>query len=111
MEFLKTLQNAAEIPDGNFSGYFWFSDSVEVELIENKPIEKERLFISQIPFVIEANFFCSKRNLSVSVKNVDGVYYYNLIDLNKVSSEFKSSRVYKSVVGRPFYLPQNLERI
>ena len=74
-----------EIPTGNFDGYYWFSDQSKPELIFDLGIDKTKF--TQLPFVIEANFYSKELNQSVQIKNIDGKYHCAIIDLSNCEFE------------------------
>ncbi len=74
-----------EIPAGNFEGYYWLSDKSKPELIFNKEIDKTKF--SQLPFVVEANFYSEKMEKSIQIKNIDGEYKCAIIDLSDCEYE------------------------
>ena len=79
----------ANIPKGNYQGYYWLSDSQKPELHENKPIDPLLFEQGKVPFVVEANFFCATKMISIQVKNRDGICHIAQIDVSDMN-EIKS---------------------
>ncbi|MEM6767953.1 MAG: TIGR04423 family type III CRISPR-associated protein [Bacteroidota bacterium] len=104
MNFIQKLTNATDIPTGKYSGYYWYSDSVEVEVVEEKSIDPG--IFTKLPFVVEANFFQADKMISISVKHVDGVYYFSQVNLDPGSDYHVNKHVYESVIGKPILLHQ-----
>ena len=71
--------NIEDIPTGNFDGYYWYSNKPKPEIINNTEIVKSKL--TQLPFVIEANFYSRETETSIQIKNIDGKYDIAIIDL------------------------------
>ena len=71
--------NIEGIPNENFEGYYWFSNKPKPEIIRNEKIDKNKF--TQLPFVVEANFYSKETETSVQVKNIDGEYHIAIIDL------------------------------
>ena len=73
-----TLQ---DIPsDVPFEGYYWYSNAQKPQLITDEPIQPG--WFTELPFVIEANFYSKEQHLSIQVRCVDGQYQVARIDLN-----------------------------
>ncbi|MDF1573308.1 MAG: TIGR04423 family type III CRISPR-associated protein [Bacteroidales bacterium] len=81
-----------EIPDLVYEGYYWYSDREKPELLKDEKITAG--IFTKIPFIIEANFYSKEKNISVSVKNIDGEYLITLCDLEKVDKKNYDTRVY-----------------
>lgn len=67
------IKSIQDIPDYRYEGYYWYSDSQAPQVILDERIDKSKF--TEIPFVIEANFFARKENVSIQVRNIDGQYY------------------------------------
>ncbi|GAB4407722.1 MAG: hypothetical protein OHK0039_10300 [Bacteroidia bacterium] len=89
-----------DIPaDVNFEGYYWYSNSPKPEIITDEPIHPD--WFTELPFVVEANFYARGQQLSVQVRHVDGQYQVALIDLGLAD---------KSLTGEPkTYLGHDLD--
>jgi CRISPR type III-associated protein (TIGR04423 family) len=73
-----------DIPtDVNFEGYYWCSNEQNPEIIIDEPIQLA--WFTDLPFVIEANFYSSDAKLSLQVRHVDGQYQVARIDLSQTS--------------------------
>ena len=77
--------NITEIPEGNFEGYYWYSNKTKPEIINSKKIDKKKF--TQLPFVIEANFYSKETETSIQIKNLDGNYHIAIIDLKDCKVE------------------------
>ena len=76
--------NIEDIPEGNFDGYYWYSNKTKPEIISKKKIDKNKF--TQLPFVIEANFYSNETETSIQIKNIDGKYHIASIDLKSCKS-------------------------
>jgi CRISPR type III-associated protein (TIGR04423 family) len=91
MEYFE-LNNIREIPDLNYQGYYWLSNEDKpVEILNNK---LDKSVFKDLPFVVEANFYAVKEQISISVKNVDGKYHIYQYNLKDVSIERRSDITY-----------------
>ena len=71
-----------QIPDNiNFEGYYWYSNAKTPETIHKATIDKS--WFTDLPFVIEANFYAREEQVSIQIKNIDGQYHVARIDLNE----------------------------
>ena len=71
-----------EIPDFDFEGYYWYSNERRPKRVLGGKIDQS--IFSDLPFVIEANFFSKKENVSIQVKNIDGDYYILQFNLSSI---------------------------
>ncbi len=74
-----TTIHIPSLPAGNFEGYYWYSNADKPELHLSGTIDAA--IFTDMPFVIEANFYDKDQQISVSVRNFDGQYHivqYNL---------------------------------
>ncbi len=76
------------IPAGAYEGYYWLSDADKPVVIDGS-FDGLTLDPDSNPFVIEAQLFDRKNNVSFSVKYTDGQYYAYKYDLNSKASEAK----------------------
>ena len=78
-----------QIPqDLQFVGYYWLSDQKKPTVQKNMGNIDHKIF-SDLPFVIEANFFAPKDEISISIRNIEGEYHVWKYDLKDASSEGK----------------------
>ena len=96
--------NIEDIPAFNFEGYYWYSNAQKPVILENSPID--RSVFKGFPFVIEANFYAHKEQISISVKHIDGRYHILQYDLSDISDIKKKARYYEGhdLDGRNFLL-------
>lgn len=80
-DFWKAIE-ISELPsDMLFEGYYWYSHESKPIQINSQKIDKE--IFTQMPFIIEGNFFAPQEQVSISVKNIDGIYRIVRYDLKK----------------------------
>jgi CRISPR type III-associated protein (TIGR04423 family) len=74
----------AQIPkDYLFEGYYWYSNQHKPILVSPpSPIQAE--WFSELPFVVEGNFYDSDHQLSIQIRNIDGQYVVAQIDLRNL---------------------------
>ncbi len=76
-----------DIPgDIRFEGYYWYSNS-RTPVVLQTATQIEHSWFSDLPFVVEANFFAPAERISIQVRNIDGKYVVARIDLNNLDSE------------------------
>ncbi|KAA6334231.1 hypothetical protein EZS27_017423, partial [termite gut metagenome] len=82
------------IPKGrNYTGYLWMSDEQNPKTYCNQPIDKElERTDDQNPFIIEGQLYCEEKQLSYSIKYVDGKYFITKYDLNALGNEFDKKK-------------------
>jgi CRISPR type III-associated protein (TIGR04423 family) len=72
-----------QIPDDiDFEGYYWYSDERKPKVIDSEKIDKS--IFSDLPFVVEANFYSKSEKISIQVKNIDGQYHIAEIHLESI---------------------------
>jgi CRISPR type III-associated protein (TIGR04423 family) len=86
------LKEQSELLGQAFSGYYWYSDKTEPEKIDNQAI-KEAWF-TELPFIVEANFYCEKAGISIQVKHIDGQYRIGIINLKSTPDHLKTEQEY-----------------
>lgn len=69
-----------------YDGYIWYSDSATPEVMDNMEFELE-IADSANPFVIEGQLFDRTRNISYSIRYVDGRHICIKYDLNTLEGE------------------------
>ncbi len=79
------LIKITDIPDFIFDGYFWFSDAEKPQLIIAEKIKKS--MFSGMPFVIEANFYAPKEQVSIQIRNIDGDYQIIKFNLKGITDK------------------------
>lgn len=80
----------AQIPSGDYEGYYWYSDAQAPEIIIGKNIDPAKF--TALPFVIEANFYCQAKQISIRVRNVEGQYLVTQFNLGALPEDFKTTR-------------------
>lgn len=76
--------SAMDIPDYKFEGYYWYSDQASPVVIIDERVEQK--IFTDLPFIVEANFYARKENTSISVKHIDGKYLIFKFDLNDLET-------------------------
>ena len=79
------------LPKANYQGYIWYSDRTEPEIIENE-FELE-LSSETNPFIAEAFLLDIEKQISYSIKFVDGNYIFNVFKLD--DADFKNYKTYE----------------
>lgn len=73
-----------EIPkDTLFEGYYWYSNKQSPELIMGEAIQQ--CWFTELPFVIEANFYARTEQISIQIRHLDGAYHVAKIDLSQLA--------------------------
>ena len=84
MNNLYQIISIEEIPkDILFEGYYWYSNEQKPRVILSPSIIQYDWF-TDLPFVVEANFYSPKAQLSIQVKNMDGEYAVAKMDLSQL---------------------------
>lgn len=79
------------LPKANYQGYIWYSDRSEPEIIETEfHID---IASDTNPFIAEAFLLDIDRQISHSIKFVDGEYLFNSFKLN--DEDYSNYKVYK----------------
>lgn len=100
--FLKII-DIIDIPtDMLFEGYYWYSDKSKPTCIVGEPIYRD--WFTDLPFVVEANFYAPAEHISLQVRNIDGQYKFIWIDLNKVQEGEAKTYIGHDLGGRFFKL-------
>jgi CRISPR type III-associated protein (TIGR04423 family) len=74
-----------QIPDNiDFEGYYWYSNERKPMVIDGEKIKKS--IFSDLPFVVEANFYSEAEKISIRVKNIDGQYHIGKIKLESTDN-------------------------
>jgi CRISPR type III-associated protein (TIGR04423 family) len=67
------------IPQGNYQGYYWMSNSSKPVIQDEGDIDKS--IFKELPFVVEANYYSSEADISIQIKSVDGQYLVSEINV------------------------------
>ncbi len=88
--------------DVNFEGYYWYSNKQKPEIITGEPIQHG--WFTELPFVVEANFYSADAKLSIQVRHVEGQYQVTRIDLSQLDAIPHEKRTYlgHDLEGRNF---------
>lgn len=85
MNNLYQIISIDQIPqDILFEGYYWYSDQQKPEIILSPSILQHGWF-TELPFVVEANFYSQVAQISIQVKNIDSQYVVAKIDLSRLN--------------------------
>lgn len=87
-----------KIEKGIYEGYYWMSDEEEPKVLVNESFDRE-LKDRENPFVIEAQLYSKEKNVSYSVKYVDGQYRVSKYEISindlKEAKDFLAHRMGK----------------
>ena len=75
-----------EYANTTFEGYYWLSDQPEPVVLQDELIPSDP-FKQKLPFVIEACFYSYEEQISIMIKNIDGVSRVRVFDLSKYLTE------------------------
>lgn len=95
-----------EIPQGNYEGYYWKSN-------QNKPTVQYEGMIPEVvfdefPMSMEANFYDRVKQISIQVKNIDGIYHIAKIDLSELEdNKTKTVKYLGHDIGSNFELVES----
>jgi CRISPR type III-associated protein (TIGR04423 family) len=95
----------SELPtDIRFEGYYWYADQQRPTIILNDIIQAH--WFTDLPFVVEANFFSKEANVSIQVKYIDGLYHIALINLQEIDKRWVDINEYigHDTEGRNFLM-------
>lgn len=59
----------------SWNGYLWQDDRDKPFVFLNQPVNYREYFMTKIPFIIEGFLVNETATISVTIKNIDGVYY------------------------------------
>lgn len=59
----------------SWSGYLWQDDTHKPFVFINQLVNYREYFLTKIPFIIEGFLVNEKATISLTIKNIDGVYY------------------------------------
>ena len=99
---MNTVKQPLHIPPGLYMGYLWLSDEATPIIIPEQNdrynLEKDGLnfYADQNPFIIEALLFDPSRNLSYTIKYVDGGYIVKKYDLGELVSPYFKEVTYQT---------------
>jgi CRISPR type III-associated protein (TIGR04423 family) len=68
----------------NYEGYYWYSNKKKPVILHEQPISAATF--TEIPFIVEGNFYCKSKNISINIKNIDGEYCIYRADLSDLPS-------------------------
>ena len=89
---MTTIENA------RYQGYLWYSDQRQPEVYLGKTSVAELILDeSKNPFIIEGNLYDAERQLSISIRFVDGKYIVTRYDLNTTSADESGGKYSTSV--------------
>jgi len=58
--------------DLEYEGFYWYSNQQKPVLVLNQKITKG--IFTTLPFIVEGNLYSEEKNISISIKNIDGAY-------------------------------------
>jgi CRISPR type III-associated protein (TIGR04423 family) len=69
-----------DIPfDTTYEGYYWYSNAAKPIVLDNQRLS-EAIF-TQLPFIVEGNFYNEAQAISINIKHIDGQYLITRADL------------------------------
>jgi CRISPR type III-associated protein (TIGR04423 family) len=68
-----------------FEGYYWYSHKSKPTVLVNKAIS-EAIF-TELPFIVEGNFYNDDEKISINIKNIDGRYLITRANLKGIDYE------------------------
>ncbi|HPM01047.1 MAG TPA: TIGR04423 family type III CRISPR-associated protein [Candidatus Cloacimonadota bacterium] len=84
-----TTQHLNDIPKLKYQGYVWLDNSEKPVLDEfSMDILKDR------GFIVEAYLYNAEKQISVSIKHIDGSDYITIFDLNQINQEYIFNKKY-----------------
>ena len=91
---LKTLSSLSDIPsDIEYSGYVWISNDPKPIVIIDNTYDFSKKFDKA--YIIEAYLYSKEKNLSISVKHLDGKDLISQIDLNGLDISKENENISK----------------
>lgn len=104
-----------DIPqDIRFEGYYWYSNEQSPRVILQEVVQQG--WFTDLPFVIEANFYAREEQISLQVRHIDGAYRVAKIDLSQLEGivHDRASYIGHDLGGRNFemieaWIPQTDE--
>jgi len=85
-----------KIEKSKYEGYLWYSDKKEPQVLNNEVFELE-IADSSNPFIVEGQLFDGQK--SISIKYVDGKYFFNTYDLNALDGVMQEQKFYSHRMG------------
>lgn len=55
-----------------YEGYYWYSNQSKPEVVLNHKLSKD--IFTTLPFIVEGNLYSKSKEISISIKNIDGEY-------------------------------------
>lgn len=94
----------SEIPqDIQFEGYYWYSNESSPRIISS-PAPIQQNWFTELPFVVEANFYSRVEQISIQIRYWDGIYHVAKVDLSQLERipHDKVSYIGHDLDGRDF---------
>lgn len=66
---LPEIKEISQIPDCKFTGYYWWSDSEEPEMLFEQPFPKDQILASINPFCVEALLYSKEKGISIHIQH------------------------------------------
>lgn len=86
-----------KIEKSKYQGYLWYSDeSKPAKVLNNEEFEIE-IADNANPFIVEGQLFDGQK--SISIKYVDGKYFFNTYDLNALDGVMQEQKFYSHRMG------------
>lgn len=82
---IKRITSLSEIPDLNYIGYYWLSDSETPVMVNGKKFDSTQIKIN--PFIIEGMLWDEKAKKSIMITHT-GSYQIFEFDLKEIEGEF-----------------------
>lgn len=86
------------IPDCEYEGYIWYSDSEKPKIFKNEKFNADLL--TKLPFVVEGMLYAEKEKISIRIVNIDGAYRIAKMTLENIPPEYVVDYFAKEVFGK-----------
>jgi|GEM_PF-5851664 len=98
---IQEIKSIQDIPDYNFTGYYWQSDRDTPKMLNEGVFPKEKFQVGGNPFCVEALLYSQSEQVSIHIQHT-GEYLVNGYDLRQVDQ--------LEVVPKS-YLPHKLDKV
>ena len=81
MKIIERYKEIAAIPDILYEGYYWPSDKSKPVVLVDEQLDKSVFSTTSLPFIVEAHLYAKKKDISIHIKYIDGLYWVTQINL------------------------------
>ena len=85
MKAFQLINNLKDIPDKEYTGYYWMSDEDYPRLVSKEKFNPD--LKGNNPFIIEGNLFADDGSYSVSIEHIDGKYLIGIVDWGEINGQ------------------------